>query len=264
MSRTLNTLQVAGSPSASSFVTQADALLATLPGQVIVGFHLTLTDKLPAYTRSYKLALEVVSGGVVAASPFQVKVFEAPDDVSARGLVAAFETANPTYFVAPAIYLFSDQLPNIPLRSVFAVVYCTDAAAGANWQPGAGGTGGGGGGSAYVLVNQGGQEMVKTVPASGAALTIDLADGNVHDVTLTAACTFTLTPPLAGKCCSLMLVLRQGGLGGWTVAWPASVKWPLAIPPGLTATAGAVDVVMLFTVDGGVTWLGNPGLFNLL
>jgi len=100
-------------------------------------------------------------------------------------------------------------------------------------------------------------EEVATDTSSGAAHTIDLTTGNVHDVTLTANCTFTFSnPPASGDAGSFTLILRQDGTGSRAVTWPASVDWPAATAPKLTATASAVDILTFVTLDGGTTWFG--------
>lgn len=104
----------------------------------------------------------------------------------------------------------------------------------------------------------GGKETVKTVAASGSALTVNLADGNLHDITLTASCTLTLTGATAGVGCWLTLILRQDGTGGRTVSWPVSVAWPEGTPPTLQPGAGDLDIITLFTVDGGTVWNAAP------
>lgn len=92
---------------------------------------------------------------------------------------------------------------------------------------------------------------------SGATHTIDITTGNVHDVTLTANCTFTFSNPIAtGDCTSFTLILRQDATGSRTATWPASVKWPAGTAPTLTTTASGIDVCTFMTVDGGTVWLG--------
>ena len=96
-------------------------------------------------------------------------------------------------------------------------------------------------------------------PASGATATIDLVNGNVHTVLMTANCTFTFSNPIASDdCSSFTLILTQDGTGSRTVTWPASVKWPGGDAPLLTTTATTGrDLLMFVTVDGGTTWLGS-------
>lgn len=91
---------------------------------------------------------------------------------------------------------------------------------------------------------------------SGAAHTIDLASGEVHDLTLTANCTLTFDGAATGVVSSFTLILRQDATGSRTVTWPASVDWPDATAPTLSAAANSVDVLTFMTVDDGTTWLG--------
>lgn len=99
-------------------------------------------------------------------------------------------------------------------------------------------------------------EVTATNATAGATPDIDLEDGNVHDVTLTASATFTFSNPLAASGASFTLLLRQDGTGGWTTTFPASVDWAGGTPPTLTTAAGSLDVLTFITIDGGTTWLG--------
>lgn len=117
-----------------------------------------------------------------------------------------------------------------------------------------------GGGNAqieYVTPAYGGQETVNTVASSGSTETLDLALGNVQDITLTANCTFTLTGATSGVACSMSVILRQDGTGSRTVTWPGSVTWLEGSAPVLKTAASAIDVIVLFTMDGGTTWGGT-------
>ena len=51
-------------------------------------------------------------------------------------------------------------------------------------------------------------------------------------------------------------VVQDSGASGYTVTWPASVDWPAATAPTLTATASAVDQFVFYTYDGGTIWYG--------
>lgn len=108
----------------------------------------------------------------------------------------------------------------------------------------------------YATVTGGGVETVSTVAATGSTETLDLANGNVHDITLDANCTLTLTGSTASKACSMTIIVRQDGTGSRTLTWPASVKWPGSTAPTLSTGASKVDVITLVTVDNGTTWLG--------
>jgi hypothetical protein len=107
----------------------------------------------------------------------------------------------------------------------------------------------------FVRATGGGREDVSTVAAAGTTETLNLADGNVHDVTLDDNCTFTFSGTAASVACGFTLILRQDGTGSRTVTWPASVDWPGGTAPTLTTTASAVDVFTFLTVDNGTTWL---------
>jgi hypothetical protein len=89
----------------------------------------------------------------------------------------------------------------------------------------------------------------------GGTQDIDLTLGNSVTATVdTSANTFTFSNPTASdELCGFTLLLTNGG--SQTVAWPASVDWPAATAP--TLTAAGVDKLVFETVDGGTTWTGN-------
>lgn len=101
-------------------------------------------------------------------------------------------------------------------------------------------------------------EAVNLVAASGAALTLNLNTGNMHDITLTAApCTITFSNVATGtQASSLTLLLKQDGVGNRTVTWPAAVKWVNGTAPVLSTAASKADIVTLVTFNGGTTWYG--------
>lgn len=98
-------------------------------------------------------------------------------------------------------------------------------------------------------------ENVSTIADAGASQSLSVATP-VHDLTLTEACTLTLTGATDGQADSIVILLRQDGTGSRTVTWPAEVEWPDGITPTLATDAAAVDVFALVTVDGGTEWLG--------
>lgn len=113
--------------------------------------------------------------------------------------------------------------------------------------------------AARVTVTNGGGETYFDAGNSGAAITLDLENGNVQKLTLTANCTISLTNPAASAMRSLTLLAFQDATGSRTITWPASVKWGDAGTPILTLTASRMDIISLFTVDGGATWYGALG-----
>ena len=114
------------------------------------------------------------------------------------------------------------------------------------------------------LVNVG--ELVNAVGNTGAAATIDLANGNFVTATLSAdvtLMTFDLTNcPTTTAEFSFTLVLYNDATPSRTITWPASVKWPNAVAPTRTTTANKADVYTFFTYDAGTTWWGNLSLYN--
>ena len=82
------------------------------------------------------------------------------------------------------------------------------------------------------------------------AITLDLANGSVQNLTLTGICTITMPTAAAGK--SFMMYLRTGA-GGYTVTW-TTVKWAGGTAPTLTATASRLDIFSFFS--DGTNWYG--------
>lgn len=110
-----------------------------------------------------------------------------------------------------------------------------------------------------ATVTDGGGETFFDAGNSGSAKTLDLANGNVQKITLTANCTITLTAPASGAYRSLLLYVFQDGTGSRTITWPAAVKWGSAGAPTLSTGASKMDKILLDTVDGGTTWYGAAG-----
>jgi hypothetical protein len=108
----------------------------------------------------------------------------------------------------------------------------------------------------YLTADDGGGDIISTIAASGAAETIDLANGNVHDVTLTDDCTFTFTAPAAGRARSFTLFLRQGASPPHLATWPGSVEWASGVAPTLATALNTVNVLTFVTLDGGTVWYG--------
>ena len=89
----------------------------------------------------------------------------------------------------------------------------------------------------------------------GGTQDIDLTLGNSVTATVdTSANTFTFSNPTASdELCGFVLFLTNGG--SQTVTWPASVDWPDATAP--TLSAAGLDILVFTTVDGGTIWHGQ-------
>ena len=104
----------------------------------------------------------------------------------------------------------------------------------------------------------GGLETVATNATSTGSVTVNLANGNCHHLTLTGNTTLTLSGATNSKVCSLTLLITQDATGGRSITWPASVKWmPSGSAPTFTTTLSTRSIVELFTIDGGTTWFAG-------
>lgn len=102
----------------------------------------------------------------------------------------------------------------------------------------------------------------RTAPAiSAGVLTLDLANGNSFDITLTENVTSLVTTgwPASGKTGFLTLFLTQDATGSRTFAWPAAIIWAGGTVPTVSSTANARDIFTLVSNDAGVTPYGMTG-----
>ena len=101
-------------------------------------------------------------------------------------------------------------------------------------------------------------ETYVAVTSTSNATTVDCEAGNTFSHTLTENTTFTFSnPPASGIAYTMSIeIVQDAGASGYTVTWPASVDFPAATAPTLTADASAVDVFVFSTRDGGTTWYG--------
>jgi hypothetical protein len=135
MARALLTLLAAANPTLSAVEQAFDSLMVARLTSIVLAFNVVMTDQEPATTRYVRLVVDTDTAGATMTSPYQLKGFQAPDEASAIGLAADFIAANPTAFISPAFYRYSDQLKGQPNRVVLFVVYNLDQAGGAaNWQ----------------------------------------------------------------------------------------------------------------------------------
>lgn len=96
-------------------------------------------------------------------------------------------------------------------------------------------------------------EITNAIGNATGAKTIDMTLGNSVTATTTGATTWTFTNPTAtDELCGFTIKLINGGSAAQN--WPASVDWPSATAP--TLTASGTDVLVFITCDGGTTWYG--------
>lgn len=115
-----------------------------------------------------------------------------------------------------------------------------------------GGVGGGGGGdgSMYDMYNEngcttfiGGQStLMDDLAIASGNVQINCCASNVFRLVLTENVTM-LAPnnPLSGQV--INVILKQGGVGGYTVSWPANFKFPGGAAPTLSTAVGAKDII---------------------
>ena len=101
-------------------------------------------------------------------------------------------------------------------------------------------------------------ETYSAVTSTSNATTVNCETGNSFSHTLTENTTFTFSnPPASGTSYTFSIeIIQDASASGFTVTWPASVDWPAATAPTLTATASAKDVFVFTTRDSGTTWYG--------
>ena len=104
---------------------------------------------------------------------------------------------------------------------------------------------------------------LSTAPASASTIDLDLELGNVFDVTLDQATVLIFkNPPITGRAGSFTLYLRQDGTGGWSITFPATVKWEAGTQPTFSVGASQFDIVSFLTKDAGASWHGFLGGLN--
>lgn len=90
---------------------------------------------------------------------------------------------------------------------------------------------------------------------------INAASGNIAAFTAVGDITVSLEAAApAGYCRVITLVIANGG--SCLITWPVTIKWSDGSAP--TLTEEGVDLITLFTVDGGNNWFGmlSGGGFN--
>jgi hypothetical protein len=105
----------------------------------------------------------------------------------------------------------------------------------------------------------------------GSAIDLNLKYGSFFSVTLTASpiVLTVINPPAAGKMGSATILVKSG-IAGATASFSAkkadgtagTIRWPYNTQPTLTTTLNAVNVINLFTVDGGVNWYGSAPILG--
>lgn len=92
----------------------------------------------------------------------------------------------------------------------------------------------------------------QTVNATGATVTVDLSLGSVVTLNLQSNTSLTLTNPTVG---TFIIIAKQDGTGGRTLAYTTTIYWPGGVAPTITTTANYSDIITL--VYNGSIYRGN-------
>lgn len=96
-------------------------------------------------------------------------------------------------------------------------------------------------------------EKVNLLGNISGATTLDLTTGNVFTATATGNVTFSVTNvPATGQCSSISLIATD--FGAHTITWMSGIDWAGGAAPNLQPSG--TDVLVLFTIDNGLTWYG--------
>ena len=110
-----------------------------------------------------------------------------------------------------------------------------------------------------VAYGKGVSEEAVTVTQSSGTVTLDLAQGNFFEFTLTENVTGWTFSNLAssGTASSWIIKITQHASSAKTVAYPAAVKWSGGYDHVMSTGTGSIDIVSMFTIDGGTTIYAN-------
>ena len=110
-----------------------------------------------------------------------------------------------------------------------------------------------------VAYGKGISEEAVTVTQGSGTVTLDLAQGNFFEFTLTANVTGWTFSNLAtsGTASSWIIKITQHASSAKTVAYPSAVKWAVGVDHVMSTATGAIDIVSMFTIDGGTTIYAN-------
>jgi len=110
-----------------------------------------------------------------------------------------------------------------------------------------------------VAYGKGISEEAVTVTQGSGTVTLDLAQGNFFEFTLTENVTgWTFSNPAAsGTASSWIIKITQHASSAKTVAYPAAIKWAGGTDHVMSTATGSIDIVSMFTIDGGTAIYAN-------
>ena len=110
-----------------------------------------------------------------------------------------------------------------------------------------------------VAYGKGVSEEAVTVTQSSGTVTLDLAQGNFFEFTLTENVTGWTFSNLAssGTASSWIIKITQHASNAKTVAYPAAIKWAGGTDHVMSTATGSIDIVSMFTIDSGTAIYAN-------
>ena len=110
-----------------------------------------------------------------------------------------------------------------------------------------------------VAYGKGISEEAVTVTQGSGTVTLDLAQGNFFEFTLTENVTGWTFSNLAssGTASSWIIKITQHASSAKTVAYPAAIKWAGGTDHVMSTATGSIDIVSMFTIDGGTSIYAN-------
>ena len=110
-----------------------------------------------------------------------------------------------------------------------------------------------------VAYGKGISEEAVTVTQGSGTVTLDLAQGNFFEFTLTenvTGWTFSNTAA-SGTASSWIIKITQHASSAKTVAYPSAVKWAGGTDHVMSTATGSIDIVSMFTIDSGTAIYAN-------
>lgn len=93
------------------------------------------------------------------------------------------------------------------------------------------------------------RHLTNNLGSMSGTVNLDLGEARVFYGTVAGATTLAFQNVPANEAVFVILEITNGGTD---VTWPATVRWPFGTEPDLTASG--VDVIVLYTRDGGTNW----------
>jgi len=110
-----------------------------------------------------------------------------------------------------------------------------------------------------VAYGKGISEEAVTVTQGSGTVALNLAQGNFFEFTLTENVTgWTFSNPAdSGTASSWIIKITQHASSAKEVAYPSAVKWSGGYDHVMSTATGSIDIVSMFTIDGGTTIYAN-------